>query len=599
MFSRVRQFRLLSILSCLILPVLAVEPRPDIRVAIDISGSMKQNDPHSLRTPALKMLVGLMPDDMYAGVWTFGQFVNMQVKHGRVDAAWKARARRAADQIHSRGKFTNIEEAIQRASFNWLKADARFDRSLILLTDGMVDITRDADVNRASRQRILEYWIPRLKKAKVRLHSVALSKNVDKALLHALSDGTGGWYEQVDSAEQLQRVFLRLFEKSVKRDSVPLKGNGFHIDAQIEDMTLLVFHQSDAPALKITTPAGKHWREQDAPGTVTWFHEAGYDLITVSKPAEGDWQLETTSDPDNRVLVVTNLKLKVDAMPEHLLVTENIEVVARLMEKDKAVSRADFLKLVEFSVLDQKQGEPDVTAYPMQDNGKSNDGGSGDGSYGIRLSTPLAAGEHTLLIRADGATFQREKRHTFHVYDDVVSISLEKQPQGFALSIEPQLAMLDSKSIKLTLQREDEKETQWKQEQGVWHTQLPPQLEDTTISIDIKAKRRNGELLEKTYTRELKSENQAEVDSDNKDNDAHLESSPPDEKENEVDDEKMQETEEEKTDEEKESNINWSMTIWLIVFINLSLALIGVILWIVIKKRRSVAEQEVDDEMKL
>jgi len=45
----------------------------DVRVLIDVSGSMKQNDPHKLRAPALRLLVGLLPEGSESGIWTFGQ----------------------------------------------------------------------------------------------------------------------------------------------------------------------------------------------------------------------------------------------------------------------------------------------------------------------------------------------------------------------------------------------------------------------------------------------------------------------------------------------------------------------------------------------
>lgn len=45
----------------------------DIRVLIDVSGSMRQNDPQNLRRPALRMLVGLVQPGTHAGVWTFGR----------------------------------------------------------------------------------------------------------------------------------------------------------------------------------------------------------------------------------------------------------------------------------------------------------------------------------------------------------------------------------------------------------------------------------------------------------------------------------------------------------------------------------------------
>ena len=48
----------------------ADEPVSDVRVVVDISGSMKKNDPNNLRAPAVRMLVGLMPEEARTGVWT-------------------------------------------------------------------------------------------------------------------------------------------------------------------------------------------------------------------------------------------------------------------------------------------------------------------------------------------------------------------------------------------------------------------------------------------------------------------------------------------------------------------------------------------------
>ena len=45
----------------------------DIRLLIDISGSMKKNDSANLRIPSVSLLTELIPDGDKAGVWTFGQ----------------------------------------------------------------------------------------------------------------------------------------------------------------------------------------------------------------------------------------------------------------------------------------------------------------------------------------------------------------------------------------------------------------------------------------------------------------------------------------------------------------------------------------------
>ena len=46
----------------------------DVRIVVDISGSMKDTDPTNLRQPAVRLLARLLPEGATAGVWTFGQY---------------------------------------------------------------------------------------------------------------------------------------------------------------------------------------------------------------------------------------------------------------------------------------------------------------------------------------------------------------------------------------------------------------------------------------------------------------------------------------------------------------------------------------------
>jgi len=101
-----------------------VESQPqnsDIRVLIDVSGSMKKNDPKNLRLPALRLLVGLLPSDSTAATWNFGTNTTLLVPLGKTDEKWKKTARQASKKIHSRDLFTNIGLALEAAIAGWNK----------------------------------------------------------------------------------------------------------------------------------------------------------------------------------------------------------------------------------------------------------------------------------------------------------------------------------------------------------------------------------------------------------------------------------------------------------------------------------------------
>lgn len=424
----------------------------DTRILIDVSGSMKKNDPSNLRRPALRLLVGLLPEDARAGVWTFGQYINMQVPLGKVDKAWKIRARQGAGKIHSRGLFTNIEDVIKKSIDDWQGETSKYRRHLILLTDGMVDISTNAEENAASRARILDQILPQLKAYGAKVHTIALSERADHELMKTLSEETGGWYEQVNDAAQLQRIFLKLFEKVGRPDSVPLRDNRFTIDASISETTLLIFHGDATQLTRVTSPSGSSFGAIDAPANVNWHRDEGYDLLTISQPEVGEWQIQAAADPDNRVMVVTDLKLHSTELPSKLALGERIPLSVHFTEQGRKITERAFLDVVNIQV-EQSDGVEPGEPQPLLDNGQQGDQKAGDGSYTMLVGDRQKPGRVELLLDVEGKTFKREQHQSFAV---VPSYALEivgnsgNEQSAAQVRVLPDLELLDPASIAIT-----------------------------------------------------------------------------------------------------------------------------------------------------
>lgn len=142
-------------------------PHPDVRVLIDVSGSMKQNDPHNLRKPALELLLQLFPKDAKAGVWTFGESVAVLAPLQDVSDSWRGAARKKSSQVTSDQLYTNIPAALDKATADIRQVAPGYRTSVILLTDGMVDISKSEAENAAARQRLLGEILPRDRKSVV------------------------------------------------------------------------------------------------------------------------------------------------------------------------------------------------------------------------------------------------------------------------------------------------------------------------------------------------------------------------------------------------------------------------------------------------
>jgi len=478
--------------------------KTDLRILIDISGSMKVNDPNNLRTPSVRLLIGLIPDGTRAGIWTFGKYVNMQVKHGIVNKQWKKLARSEAKKIHSRGLYTNIEEVLKRSSYDWKYKDPGTNRHIILLTDGVVDISKAPKINLKSRKSIIEHYLPKLKKAGVKIHTIALSQQADHELLQLLSVSTDGWYELIDDPKKLHRVFLRIFEKSTSANALPLENNLFKVDKSIKDMTVLSFN-SEGNKTKLITPSKKIITEKSKSDSITWFHEEGYDLITVTNPEEGDWTLDAPADKDNRVLVVTNLTLSIDNIPNNVLLNQSIWLRAELKQKNKKITNQNFLKLVTVKAVRKSLNDPEIS-ITLNDDGKELDKKASDGIYNSVIRSPLRSGVFELVVTAQGPTFQRQRQYSVNVFNGLAEISLQpgKDKEPFLLEIKPHKGLLQDGSVVISYEL-DNGETE-KLNQGkdrLWKLELPAEHVGKKISFTVKGIRQNNKSVEMQMERVL------------------------------------------------------------------------------------------------
>lgn len=420
------------------------KPVADVRIVVDISGSMRKNDPHNLRIPAAELLIDLLPDNSKAGLWTFGKYVNMLVKHDYVSAGWKRNAKIKAKKINSIAMYTNIGEAVEVASVGWLEPDPRYERSIILLTDGKVDISKSPTQNENEQNRILEQIIPRLTSSKVKVHTIALSANSDQLLMKRLAMNTGGSFSVANSANDLMKIFLKAFDAAVPSEQVPLEGNKFSIDASVKEFTALIFRASKAKPTQLTSPDGVSFNRNTKNPNLSWLSTNAYDLITFKNPTFGEWRLKADIDPSNRVSIISDLSLDVDKIPANVAVGEKIVINIHLLEKGGEITDLNFLTLVDIHV---SQAQEDGKTWSATLGGSKKKGVIGPGVYTAKFGKTIVPGNHEFTIIADGKTFQRKISQKVSVYEDLVHIEKNEIGEGeerqFALKIVPQPGALN------------------------------------------------------------------------------------------------------------------------------------------------------------
>lgn len=426
-------------------------PMPDVRVLIDVSGSMKENDPNNLRVPAIELLCRLMPQGSRAGVWFFAQGVNPVVKLSAVDNTWKQNAIRLSKTIHSRGLLTDIGAALENAAAE--PAAAGFKKHIILLTDGMVDVGTDAAKNQAQWRRISSELLPKLKADGFHIHTIALSDKADKNLLEKLSLGTDAASVVALSADQLVKAFLQVFDAASPQPQLPIEGNQFDVDKSIEEITALIFRGDVAGQIKLIDPQGQEFGAQTAPKNVNWYRADNYDLITLNKPATGKWTLGGPLAPGSRLTLVSDLKLAVEPLPNNIFISEGQDLSLQLQEAGKTYINPEFLKLIQFTAeivpADGKSDEPlwvrDLTAAQPP----------ADGVFHGLIPGLTQQGVVSLSLIADGKTFKREYRQRISVRERFSADIEPVSDTGYEIVVKTYDESIDKNSVTFLAQVED------------------------------------------------------------------------------------------------------------------------------------------------
>jgi len=404
----VRSSLLALLLLCLFAPAAGADTagaglKPDLRLLIDISGSMKTSDPDNLRAPAMDLMIRLLPEGAKAGVWLFGEEVRELVPHGLVDAQWRARAQVAMSQIDNSGQRTNIPAALAAATYDFDRLDPGFRSSIVLLTDGKVDVAESPMVNAGAARKLLQQLAPQLGATGVPVHTIALSAEADWLFLRALAQTTSGVAEQAESAQQLTGIFLQALEMVAPTARVPLAGSVFAIDDSVREFTVLAFFGDEQDRLQLLDPTGSSYGASATGGSIDWFQNEQFALVTVTSPMAGKWQVNAPDSAGVRVTVISDLELEVDPPPNSIPAGRPSELGVRLTEQGRVLTDPQVLEAFEIVVdilgPDGASRRIAVTEeYPQP----------ADGEYRVAMPVFELPGRYQLLVQLQARTLQRE-----------------------------------------------------------------------------------------------------------------------------------------------------------------------------------------------
>ncbi|MCS3768065.1 uncharacterized protein (TIGR03503 family) [Aeromonas hydrophila] len=225
---------------------------------------------------------------------------------------------------------------------------------------------------------------------------------------------------------------------------IPLLDNRFRIDYGVKEITFIVTRKPGTPSVILVRPDGsKLYVGKVTPPDVGWLALKDQDLITIRDPMPGPWQAIGEVDPDNRVRLLSNIRLETDQLPTQLYQGERVKLKSWLLIDDAPLKAGYYLTDLGMTVRLQRfndakqEGEPivDEVLGHYRDDGKGLDEVPGDGIMTAEAVLDVAAGKYRAMYSTGNQVFSRARYQDVLIYPLPVSYTLAPPSQEFGAKL--------------------------------------------------------------------------------------------------------------------------------------------------------------------
>jgi Mg-chelatase subunit ChlD len=382
----------------------------DAIVIMDSSGSMKYTDPKQLRKPAAKLFINLLGKEDKLSVVSFSSkgwpirigksktFLT-QLKTEKI----KDSALKATDRISHKGIHTNIHAALEKG-IELVKQNKQQNRDpiIVLMSDGKMDVG-NAATSQTLREKTINDLIPQLKQNNIKVYSIAFTQQSDQQLLQQVAEETDGRYALAESDDVLHKVFAKIFEQSKEPNMLPLTENKFMVDSSIEEITIIANKKDDKSKIFLESPKGKRISSKEKNKKMKWFVSSSFDMITMTKPEEGEWKI-LFSDNGNKAYIVANMQLRSDFKYNAESFYPELTINTWLTKDNETLSNDELIKNLEISLEIE---HPDKKLENIQFTDAAENG------VFKTIFKPTLDGIYSATVIVTSKTFQRQQFFSF------------------------------------------------------------------------------------------------------------------------------------------------------------------------------------------
>lgn len=255
--------------------------------------------------------------------------------------------------------------------------------------------------------------------------------------------------EQVKS---IKKTNVKYYQSDNVTNQIPYFDNRFHIDAELDEITLLFYRTRGSRPIILVRPDGSKVRVNEIDhDKVQWHDDSTFDLIKIKKPMPGPWQAIGDILPESQIMVMSDVRIEVKPLPEIVLSGETLKVVGKLFNGNDAINTPNFRYVVELDVHFYSTNNAEYDNFGADalkltsflDDGRDLDEYAADGLFTGEFRLDFAAGEWQPVFLVKLPMASRELRqkplilHQSPVRIDVQASEDESEPHIMTLTIDP------------------------------------------------------------------------------------------------------------------------------------------------------------------
>ena len=386
----------------------------DVIIALDSSGSMKKTDPDTLRIAAAKLFTTLLGSKDRVGIISFSGSGTTLLELSSIDSsAKKDKTFEAIDRVNSNGRYTNIYEALlkgQSLIVNGSK-DSNKARFIILMSDGKMDVGKEEESLKLAK-KIREELIPSLVEKNIKVYTIAFTKESDKELLSEISKQTSGMFNFVRNDKDIHEAFSTIFESLKSPDMLPIQdGKNIRVDSSVHELTIIAAKDDPETDIELLTPSGT--KLSSSGENIRWFSSQKFDMMTITRPEVGTWEILYSTGTFNKAYIITNLSLKSNIRKEDIIEGERKDVDFWFERNGTLLTESEVLDTL---IVSLELIGPNNTVQEAELSRKVDSNASlVRGIYNVSF-TASKVGRYELTFNVSCETFERAKTYIFDVH---------------------------------------------------------------------------------------------------------------------------------------------------------------------------------------